>query len=62
MEPSGADYKIDCNNLLKKNTGETGSKLKEKMKEHENDGEKLWKDKKITRLSQHMKITGHFPA
>ena len=62
METSGADYKVDCNNFLKKHTGETGSKLKEKMKEHKNDAEKLWKDKKITCLSQHMKTTGHFPA
>ena len=28
---------------------------------HKDDGEKLQKDKKITSLSQHMKITGYFP-
>ena len=37
-------------------------KLKERMKEHKDDGEKSRKDKKITGLSQHMKTTGHSPA
>ena len=41
---------------------ETGRKLKERMKEHQDDGEKLRKDEKITGLSQHLKTTGHSPA
>ena len=32
------------------------------MKEHQDDGEKLRENKKITGLSQKMKITGHSPA
>ena len=32
------------------------------MKEHQDDGEKLRETKKITGLSQKMKITGHSPA
>ena len=35
--------------------------MKERIKEHKDDGEKLRKDKKITGLSQHMKTTGHSP-
>ena len=62
MEISGVVYEVDCNNYLKKYTNETGRKLKERMKEHKDDGETSWKDKKITGLSQHMKTTGHFPA
>ena len=62
METSGVVYEVDCNNCLKKYTGETGRKLKERMKEHKDDGEKSRKNKKITGLSQHMKTTGHFPA
>ena len=45
--------------MLKKYTGETGRKVKGKMKEHKDDGEKWGKDKKITGLSQHMKTTSH---
>ena len=33
--------------------------MKERIKEQKNDGEKSRKDKKITSLSQHMKIAGH---
>ena len=46
--------------MLKKYTGEKGRKLKERMKIHRDDGEKLRKDKRITGLSLHMKTTGHF--
>ena len=38
---------------------ETGRKLKERMKEHKDDGEKLRKHEEITGLSQHLKTTGH---
>ena len=62
METSGVVYEVNCNNYLKKYTGETGRKLKERMKEHKDDGEKSRKDKKITGLSQHMKTTGYSPA
>ena len=47
---------------LKMYTGKTGGKLKERMKEHKNDGEKSPKDKKITGLSQHMETTSQSPA
>ena len=41
METSGVVYEVDCNNCLKRYTGdETGGKLKERMKEHKDDGEK----------------------
>ena len=55
-------YEVDCSNCVKKYAGETGRKLKERMKEHKNDGEKSRKDKKITGYSQHMKTTGHSTA
>ena len=55
-------YEVDCNNCLKNYTGETGIKLKESMKEHQEDEEKSRKDKKIIGLSQHMKTTSHSPA
>ena len=45
METSGVVYEVDCNNCLKKYTGETGRKLKERMKEHKDDGESSWEDK-----------------
>ena len=48
--------------MFKKYTGESGRKLKEKKKEHKDNGEKSREDKKITGLSQHMKTTDHFPA
>ena len=62
METSDVVYEVDCNNCFKKCTGETGGKLKERMKEHMDHTEKSRKDKKITGLSQHMKTTGHSPA
>ena len=31
METSGVVYEVDCNNCLKKYTGETGRKLEEKI-------------------------------
>ena len=62
MESSGVVYEVDCNNCFKKYTGETGRKLKERMKEHKDDGEKSQEDKKITGFSQHMKTTGHSRA
>ena len=62
METSNVVYEIHCNNYFKTYTGKTGRKLKERMKEHKNDGEKSRKDKTITGLSQNMKTTGHFPA
>ena len=62
MESSGVVYEVDCNNCFKKYTGETGRKLKERMKEHKDDGEKSQEDKKITGFSQHMKTTGHSTA
>ena len=62
METSGVVYDVDCNNCLKKYTGETGRKLKGRMKEHKHDAEKSRKDKKITGLSRHMKTTGHSPG
>ena len=46
METSGVVYEVDCDNYFKKYTCETGRKLKERMKEHKNDGEKSRKDKK----------------
>ena len=48
--------------MFKKYTGESGRKLKEKKKEHKDNGEKSREDKKITGLSQHMKTTDHSPA
>ena len=36
--------------------------LKERIKEHENDGEKSRKIKKITSLSKHMKTADHSSA
>ena len=62
MGTSGVVYKVDCNTCLKKYTGETGKTLKERMKVHEDDGEKSRKDKKITGLLHNMKTTGHSPA
>ena len=62
MESSGVVYEVDCNNCFKRYTGETGRKLKERMKEHKDDGEKSQEDKKITGFSQHMKTTGHSRA
>ena len=62
MESSGVVYEVDCNNCFKKYTGETGRKLKERMKEHKDDGEKSQEDKKIIGFSQHMKTTGHSRA
>ena len=62
METSAVVCKVDCNKCLKRYTGETGRKLKERMKEHKDDGEKSREDKKITALSQHMKTTSHSPA
>ena len=62
METSGVMYEVDCNNCLKKYTGETGRKLKERMKQHKDDGQKSREDKEITGLSQHMKTTGHSPV
>ena len=62
MGTSGVVYEVDCNNCLQKYTGETGRKLKERMKEHNDDGEKSPKDKKITGISQHVKTTSHSPA
>ena len=59
MESSGVVYEVDCNDCIKKYTGETGRKLKERIKEHKDDGEKSRKDEKITGLSQHVKTTGH---
>ena len=62
METSGVIYEVDYTNCLKKYTAETGRKLKERMKEHKDDGEKSRKDKTTTGISQHMKTSGHFPA
>ena len=59
---SGVVYEVVCNNCLKKYTGEAGRKLKERIKEHKDDGEKSRKDKKITGHSQHMKTIGNSPA
>ena len=59
IESSGVMYEVDYNNCLKKYTGETGRKLKERMKEHKDDGQILREDKEITGISQHMKTTGH---
>ena len=53
METSGVVYEVDCKNCFKKYTGKTGRKLKERMNEHRNDEEKMWKYKKPTGLSQH---------
>ena len=41
METSGVVYEVDCNNCFKKYTSETGRELKERMKEHKDDGEKF---------------------
>ena len=59
METSQVVYEVHCNNCLKKYTDETGRKLKERMKEHKDGGEK---SQKITGLSQHMKTSAHSPA
>ena len=48
--------------MVEKYTTKIGRKLKGGMKEHKNDGEKSWEDKKITGFSQHIKTTGHSPA
>ena len=48
--------------MFKKYVGERGRKLKEKKKEHKDNGEKSQEDKKITGLSQHMRITDHSHA
>ena len=40
MENLGVVYEVDCNNFLKIYIGETGRKVKERIKEHKNDGEK----------------------
>ena len=61
MKSSGAVYEVECKNCIKKYTGETGRKLKERITEHKNDGEKARKEEKITGLSQHMKTIGHSP-
>ena len=53
---------VDCNNCFKKYTGETGRKLKERMKEHKDVGEKVRKDEKRNAHSQHIKTTDHSPA
>ena len=53
---------MDCNNCLKKYTGERGRKFKERMKEHKDDGEKSREDKMITDPSWHMETTGHSPV
>ena len=62
METSGVVYEVDCNNCLKRYTGETGRKLKERMNEHKDDGTKSRLDKQITGLSQHIKTTGNSPG
>ena len=62
MKTLGVVYEVDCNDCLKKYTGERGRKLKERMKEHKDDGEKSCEYKKITGLSHHMKITGYSAA
>ena len=59
METSGVVYEVDCDNYFKKYTCETGRKLKERMKEHKNDGERSRAGKKITVVLQHIKNTGH---
>ena len=59
METSQVFYEVDCNNCFKKYTDETGRKLKERMKEHKDGGEK---SQKITGLSQHMKTSAPSPA
>ena len=63
METSGVVYEADCNcnNCFKRYTGETARKLKERMKEHKDDGKKSQKDQNITDFSQHMKNNGHSP-
>ena len=62
METPGVTYEIDCDNSFKKHTGETSRKLKERMREQKDNGEKSQNDKKITGLSQHMKTTGSSPT
>ena len=34
MVISGVVYEVDCNNCLRKHTGQAAKKLKERMKEH----------------------------
>ena len=46
METSGVVYEVECDNCFRNYTGETGRKLKGRMKGHEDDGEKSRKDKK----------------
>ena len=61
-ETLGVFYELDCNNCFKKYINEAGKKLKERIKEHNNDGGKIRKDKKITGFSQLRKTTGIPPA
>ena len=58
MNTSGVVYEVDCNICLKKYTGNTGKKLKERMKEQKNDGEKSRENKDIFGLSQHKVMHG----
>ena len=46
METSGVFYEVDCNNCIKKYTGETDRELKERMKNYKDDGEKSQKIKR----------------
>ena len=48
MKTSGVAYEVDYNNQFKKYTVVAGKKLKQRMKEHKDNGEKSRKDKKIT--------------
>ena len=55
-------YEVDYNNCSKRYTSETDRQLKERVKEHKDNGEKSRKDKKTTCLSQHMKTTDYSPT
>ena len=61
-ETLGVFYELDCNNCFKKYINEAGKKLKERIKEHNNNGGKIQKGKKITGFSQLRKTTGHSPC
>ena len=48
MENLGVVYELDSNNCSKNYTDKKGRQLKERIKEHKNDGKKSQKGKKRT--------------
>ena len=58
-DASGVVDGVNCNDYNKVETGKTGCKLREKIKEHRSDGGKRKKKEKNTGLSQHVRQVGH---